>query len=308
MINKIELKEFVRANPKLVKIKETCLPNRFILKYDRSVFYKGNWNEFLQNCRGTVIDSDFNVIVAPPKKVFNFMEQGTKIHRDELCIWHKKINGFMACATIDPVTDKMIISTTGSLDSDFVGYAKEYLNDYEDVIRSAVGGTLLFEICHPLDPHIIPEKFGAYLIGYRKNNWEDQVFDSAYFTVLQLFAEQTKFKQAEFGWDQFDNIIEASRKIDFEGYMVYGQTSGTVLKLKSPYYLCSKLFSRMGVDKLDHILKHPDWATNGMMKNVDEEYFPLVNYLAKNKDLFLPMDEQKKVSYCRAFIEKEILE
>jgi hypothetical protein len=67
-------------------------------------------------------------------------------------IWTKKCNGFMAALS------GSLVTTTGSFDSDFTRMASEYVSDV------GIKETLLFEICHPNDPHIIPEKAGAYLI------------------------------------------------------------------------------------------------------------------------------------------------
>jgi len=62
-MNKIEFRDYVLAHPKLVTMKEyTSHPGLFVLKYSRKVFYDAMWNDYLENCRGTVVDKDFNVI------------------------------------------------------------------------------------------------------------------------------------------------------------------------------------------------------------------------------------------------------
>ena len=58
-----DLQKFVSENPKLVKMRETSNPELFVLKYQRSVFYDNLWDEYLEECRGTVVDKDFNLIL-----------------------------------------------------------------------------------------------------------------------------------------------------------------------------------------------------------------------------------------------------
>ena len=67
-----ELKQFVKDNPKLVRMNKTSNPNLFVLKYARSVFYNNAWNEFLENCRGTIVDDEFNIVSLPFTKIYNF--------------------------------------------------------------------------------------------------------------------------------------------------------------------------------------------------------------------------------------------
>ena len=56
-----DLQKFVAENPMLVKMRETSNPELFVLKYQRSVFFDNLWDEYLEECRGTVVDKDFNL-------------------------------------------------------------------------------------------------------------------------------------------------------------------------------------------------------------------------------------------------------
>lgn len=58
-----ELQKFVAEHPKLVRMRETSNPDLFVLKYQRSVFYDNLWDDHLEECRGTVVDKDFNLIL-----------------------------------------------------------------------------------------------------------------------------------------------------------------------------------------------------------------------------------------------------
>ena len=196
-MKKEDIKKFVEENPKLVTMREsTTYPGLFVLKYKADVFYKGLWNEFLENCRGTVVDKAFNVISRPFQKIYNFrVEERSPVLSDDVEIQaFRKANGFMA--TLTWYNNDILISTTGSLDSDFIGYTKEMMlthaswADWQLVLGNSEcrGMSFMFEVVHPDDPHIIPEKPGMYIIGYRDNTWESTVGHSR--AVLKVISSR----------------------------------------------------------------------------------------------------------------------
>ena len=65
------------------------------------------------------------------------------------------------CAVTYTADYGMIVSTTGTLDSNYVEMAKELLSITENN-RLKGNYTLVYEIYHPEDPHIIQEELGVY--------------------------------------------------------------------------------------------------------------------------------------------------
>lgn len=177
---KEKLKSFVIDNPKLVMLKP-IENNLFILKYKKVVFLKSLWNEFLEECRGAIVDSDFNVISRPFTKIYNFrVEDKSPVLSDETPVTaYRKVNGFMVALTW--YNGDILVSTTGSVDSDFVTMAKEMMlkhqswAEWQIELLSAKHHTLLFECVHPSDPHICPEKPGMYFLGLRSNSWDSSI-------------------------------------------------------------------------------------------------------------------------------------
>ena len=162
MINKQELKELLDNYPMLVRTKRSeRYPELRVVKYRPNVFYDNLWDEhpLLVECRGLVIDDEYNIIVKPLTKIFNRSENGTDIDRDELCTIVEKVNGFMGVVT--GWQGKNLVSTTGSLDSKYALLAEEYLRN----IPVLEGESMTFEIVDPSDPHIIKEKPGCYLLA-----------------------------------------------------------------------------------------------------------------------------------------------
>lgn len=299
MINPEELKELIDNYSNLVRAKRSeRYPELRIVKYRPNVFYDNLWNEhpLLVECRGLVIDDNYNVIVKPLTKIFNRFENGTDINQDEVCTIVEKINGFMGVVT--GWRGKNLVSTTGSLDSKYALLAEEYLKN----ILVLDGESLTFEIVDPSDPHIIKEKPGCYLLA--ANNTRGH-----YWASQEDLDYRIKFRNKIYGkffrpkWQEntkFSDAVKLAKLAKHEGYVVYG-SSGTTLKLKSPYYLTTKLFARMKGEKLIRLLK------NKAPFRVDEDYLPVVEYLRRNIDEFVQFDEQQKVQHVRKFIEKEIL-
>lgn len=315
MINPADLKEFVENNPKLVRRRESIRhPGLFVIKYSRDVFFKNLWTPMLQECRGLVVDENYKSVITPFTKIFNRFENGADMPPDMLVTRIRKVNGFMAAATM--VKDHgVVVSTTGSLDSDFVTLAEKWIS--MSVVKAPElyeeGQTFLFEIVDPSDPHIVPEKPGAYLIGRRGGGetlWGQYHSNPPYEEMLDEWAEKMGFLRPEWCIDLFENTVHEAKTCNHEGFVVYsdsrlpnGQYPEThCLKIKSPFYLVSKLFGRMGSEKLVRGLDNPQ----NLKQMIDEEYYPVIDYLQTIRDSFIMQSEQDKIATVRKFIEENL--
>jgi len=70
-MNKNELKKFVEDNPKLVSMRSAG-DGIFVLKYKKTVFFDNLWNDYLEECRGTIVDAEFNIVSRPFTKIYNY--------------------------------------------------------------------------------------------------------------------------------------------------------------------------------------------------------------------------------------------
>ena len=305
LINPLELKEFVEKNPKLVSRKESRrYPGLFVLKYQKRVFFDNLWylSPLLLECRGLVVDKDYNVIIKPFTKVFNHYENGTNINRDEECTVVRKVNGFMGVATYAPqITDKIIYSTTGSLDSDFVDIIEKHVRPFEHrLIKECIPTSHIFEICDESDPHIVYEEPGAYLIGA-----SDLPQGEAGEIALDHTANMWDMKRPDaFYRVIFSDVVNMAKGCKHEGFMVYGRQSGTAMKIKSKYYLVSKFLARAGENKLIDLLVKND--RQAFRQRFDEEFYDLLDHLIDNKEEFLASDEQQRLWKIQQFLEGKI--
>lgn len=284
----------------LVKAKR--VDGKVIIKYARSVFYKNLWlqHPLLVEARGHVFDElTGQLLVAPPTKVFNLHENGAgaDIPQDQMLSVVRKVNGFLACVTF--IKGEMLISTTGSLDSDFVHMARKHLEKLNwDAIGKPEGQTFHFEICDEYDPHITAELPGAYLIGQRAHSdlssaMEFHLNDTAY----QLGA----YRPGEFeaSWATILDMLNGCRH---EGFMIRDYITGeTLVKLKSPHYLTKKFLMRMGSLKVVQMFTDKE----ALMSTCDEEFYGVIDKITAYHTLesWGAMDDQERRHYIENYFE-----
>lgn len=305
-MNPIKLKEYVEANPTLVKLKPTSKENVFVLKYSNKVFFNNLFNEYLEECRGTVVDKDYNVISRPFSKIYNYgiESQSPVLDLDTQVVAYRKVNGFMVALTW--YDNDILVSTTGTIDSDFVQYAREMMlleqpwEDWVKVIKMNKEYTFMFECVHPSDPHIIPEDFGMYFIGARKNTWDSVVngYDGGiesgtYWKDFGLHVFNCKYAESEI--TTLAELLVKAKNCKHEGYVFYTK-DGVSAKIKSPYYLFKKFLVRCkNTNKL---------IREDIKNNLDEEFYPIIDAIQADINTFTSMEEQDRLTWIRKFLEK----
>lgn len=281
-------------------VKTKTVNGRVIIKYARKVFYNNLWlkHPLLVEARGHVFDElTGRLLVAPPTKVFNLHENGTTVDPTYLVDVVRKVNGFLACVTF--IDGEMVVSTTGSLDSDFVHLARKYLERLDwDAIGRPEGQTFHFEICDPDDPHITAEIPGAYLIGQRAH--------SDLTSALEFHLDDTAYqlKAMRPGWWSclFGKALETLAEVKHEGFMVrHGITSETLVKLKSPHYLSKKFLMRMSAHKVNQMFTDKE----ELLKTVDEEFYSVIHRITRYHDItsWGMLTDQERRAYIENYFE-----
>jgi tRNA splicing ligase len=273
-----------------------------VFKYAKKVFYDRLWetDELLLEARGMVLDDDGNKVIWPFTKVFNYLEYnaGAELWKDTQIVAPRKVNGFMAAARI--YKGELVVSTTGSLDSDFVVLARTHIEKL-NVSKMLPYLTYIFEICDSSDPHIVEEEEGAYLIGARRM---DHGFPMAYEYQLDDLAIEIGALRPEVFYGTFGELWEMVRECRHEGWMVrLAETEETVMKIKSPHYLSKKFLMRMGDKKVDNMFD----CKEEFMKTLDEEFYAIVNYITRwwDKDKWKATTEADRRAVIEKYFEKE---
>lgn len=275
-----------------------------VLKYKNKVFWDNLWHtdSRLLECRGMVVDAEDNVVIWPFTKIFNRFENGTDLPLDQPVVCTRKVNGFMAAASI--YDNEWIISTTGTLDSHYANLAKSLigLDNYPLLKLSNTWNnmTFIFEICDSSDPHIVKEDLGVYLIGIR-NHLNGEMLPEEALDILCL----DHWKRPNWEVINFDEVIKKSQEVSHEGFVVRDMNTGDLLlKIKSPHYLAKKFLMRGGDNKWDMIWDNPQEAK----KRVDEEYYSLVEWLrfAFEKEEWKSLDSQLRREKIETYFERNI--
>lgn len=296
---KDELKNYVETSG-LVNMKDAG-PGIYVLKYKKKVFYDNLWNEYIAECRGSIVDSDFNLVAYPFTKIYNYgIEKEAPVLSDDTQVTaFRKVNGFMVSVTW--YNGDVLVSTTGSTDSDFVGYAKEMMikhmpwTDWQMALMNddCRGMTFMFECVHPQDPHIVVEKPGMYILGYRENEWGSTVGHDPF--MLRDLGELFKCYVPESYTTNMVRLKQMAKECKHEGFVFY-TVDGVSAKIKSPYYLTSKWVARNPrTDKLIDMNKD-------IKHNLDEEYYPLVDAIRANIVEYTAMDEHARLAWVRNFV------
>lgn len=267
--------------------------NLITFKYHRRVMYDYLWKQYpeLLECRGHTYDvTTGELVLAAPTKTFNYLEDeridsnGVKtggywsdVPLDTRVDIYKKFNGFLANVSIH--RGEVIVGTTGTTNSDYARMAREMIfNRYtEERVKTFIPNlTYLFEICHPNDPHIVEESFGAKYLGDRSNITGDffpVAEDEAYYEIT--------LQQA------LDIVAECKH----EGFMVY-DAQGNCCKLKSPYYVGKKKLMRMKKDSVIKMFDRPKNKIDGM----PEEWYPIISEIVRifTVDQWLDLTDQQR--------------
>lgn len=293
-MNNIQMKEFVKNNPTLVTCRRSKnFPDLYVLKYKKNVFFDNLWNDQLEYCRGTVVDAEFNIVSKPFRKIYNYgiEERAPKLDDSTIVDAYCKVNGFMAALTW--YNNELLVSTTGSLDSEFVNYIRDHVtSEIEEVCKKNSHLTFLFECVHKSDPHIIPEDEGLHLLGYNNKVWDyDERIDPG---QLANFADQMKCKLPMHMQTDIGHLKELARTAKTEGFVAYTE-SGEAFKIKTPYYLLKKLLARS---------KNLNRLANPAIKEImPEEFYPLVDEIQKDVTSFMDKTEQERLTWIRNYLE-----
>ena len=295
-MNKDELKKFVLENPRLVSMKPAG-DGIYVLKYSKRVFYDNLWNDYLEECRGTIVDADFNVVQRPFTKIYNYgvEDKSPVLSEDTMVECFRKVNGFMVAVTWH--NGKLLVSTTGSTAIDYVDMANSFIDKRRETFELYVSNfpnlTFMFECVHENDPHIIVEKPGLYLLGYREKTWESRSQNDGLSLYHQyaLADHMVEWKRCTLG-----EVLKEVKTVRHEGFVFYTEDFKVSAKIKSPYYLTAKWVARN--PRTDKLL------TKEFKEQLDEEYYPLLDHIRANIEAYTVMDEQARLAWVRNYLEK----
>lgn len=291
-----------------------------VFKYSKRAFWDNLWDEspWLAKARGLVLDAGGAIVAHPFDKCFNYRENGAglDVPDDTQVVVVDKLNGHLGVVCAHPhQKGRLLISTQGSFGGDHVQYIKDYLPpaQYGRVCKflSQNDVTLMFEVLHPADPHIIeyaPEDHGLWLIGVRGKQlsdqpWLEQQVDEA---ALAMGLRRPAWRRMTKGELLASCRHDEDGLIKLEGWMVRAdaEEQPVLFKLKTAYYLVTKFLGRLSDNKAAHLYGHP----SDFKKTVDEEFYPLVDALVQAVPFaeFKSMPDEVRVAKVRELLQAQM--
>lgn len=285
----------------LIKVKESN--GLKVVKYQNKVFYNNLWNAhpLLKECRGLVLDQENNIVAHPFTKVFNIGENGTTFPKFPFSLVDKK-NGFLG--VLSRYDGEHLFSTTGSIDSEFVTMWKDMFMQNTDINSTDLHMltnrvTLMFEVCHPNDPHIIKEEIGIYLIGARSKAGR-MLLESELDAIASLFAWKRPKWRMVYNQEELDKLLSGCKH---EGYMVRDFDGNIVAKAKSSHYLGMKFLARCSKNKADKLYNASVETLFSI--GLEEEFVPVVEAIksAYTQEEWLSMSEQNRLTFIVSYLD-----
>ena len=262
-------------------------------KYHRKAMYDYLWYKIpeLLECRGHLYcNTTKELVQAAPRKSFNYLERNywSTMPLDTPVEMYKKVNGYMACATLH--NGELVVSTTGTTTSEYAQWAKELLlstyRNYDMLLDDKT--TTLFEVILPQDPHIVHERQGLHLLGVREKDTGD-------FYPMGAGARCT-----------LEQALEIAKHDRGEGFMMYPMLPdgsydyNNCCKLKTPYYIGKKKLMRMTAKNVEIMYKN-GFETAITLPNMWYDA-PRMIVSTVPKDTWLAMNDQQRRVILEDFI------
>jgi len=282
-----------------------------VYKYSKQTFWNNSWGEspLLLKARGLVLDPAGNIVSHPLDKCFNYLENGTglDIPDDLPVIGVDKLNGFLGIISSHPLKrGELLVHTQGGFGGDFVRYIHDCITPqikgqlHRFLAQNDV--TLLFEVLHAEDPHIIeyaPDMLGLHLLAVRGKQLTDEPWTE---TQVDVAAAQMGLRRPTWGKMTFGQARQYMRTCKTEGLMVRADTpqQAFLLKMKSPFYLTTKFLGRLSAGKIKHLFANP----RDFKKTMDEEFYVVIDKLVENYTLeqFQGFTDDERVAEMRNLI------
>lgn len=214
-----------------------------ILNYTEQTQYEKMWNEVTKQCRGLIIDEDWNVVARPFDKFFNYgeydMDKSLMDYRVEVT---DKMDGSLGILFgIDPNRTSTVdmywypqwhVATKGSMVSDQACMMQDILNDKYSHLSLDVNWTYMFEIIYPGNRIVIDygDTADLFLLGARHN--ETGLVRSA-----EAVTEWTGPKTQTFSYKTLREALEAPPRPNAEGFVVYFPDLDYRVKIKQDDYV-----------------------------------------------------------------------
>jgi len=236
-----------------------------VLNYTEQCQFKKVWDETTMLCRGLILNTKTNEIMARPfQKFFNWQERiinGEAIP-NETPIITEKIDGSLIIHSM--INDKDCFSTRGSFVSDQAIWAANWWNKNIKKDYYVNGYTHLFEAVFPQNKIVVLYDFtGLVYLGSVNNKTGRTIF----FDMPAPIRTVNKIGNIE-----LSKLLEMDKENE-EGFVIHFPISDLRLKIKFPQYVkLHKIITQLSTIGIWEILKSGG-DFKDIIKNIPDEYY-----------------------------------
>lgn len=220
------------------KVSHPTLP-LYILGYSEKAQFERRWNAATLNCRGLIVDHDYNIVARPWRKFFNLGEGYAEFDWDSPVEVTDKVDGSLGILYHNPLSSfrgygrDSLIATRGSFASDQAIHAtKVWQEKYSSLIFDP-SWTYLFEIVYPANRIVLDYKGMDDLVLLGAVHLEHDIYigpgeASAYLNWTGPVAETFQYRTLQ-------EAFSADPRPNAEGYVV--RSGSKMVKIKQVDYI-----------------------------------------------------------------------
>lgn len=269
----------------------------FILNYTAAAQFDWNWNDVTLNCRGLVIDEEYNIIARSFPKFFSYEQLNGQLPVGDFVV-EEKMDGSLLLAFY--YKGELITATRGSFESEQAIKGKEFIEALEFPTSTSFicGGTMLFEVIYNDNRIVVDYDFeGLVLLSEMWDDGHESPQDFLDRWAIILGVRRPKV----YTFNSLDEILNCNES-NIEGFVLKYE-NGERVKIKTDDY---KRLHRLitGVSEKTVWESLRDDTFNELIENVPDEFYVWVQnvklQLEKNfKNIYnSAIKEYNKLDWC----------
>jgi hypothetical protein len=245
----------------------------YILNYTAAAQFDWVWNDVTLNCRGLVVDEDYNVIARSFPKFFSYEQLDGKLPAGEFVV-EEKLDGSMLL--VFRYNGEIITATRGSFESEQAIKANEFLSeDYK--VRLHSGESWIFEVIYKENRIVVDYDFeGLVLLDVYKIT----KFNT---NAVNWLAKHFGFRRPKvYSFNSLEDILKCN-ETNIEGFVLH-YANGERVKIKTDdYKRLHRLVTGVSEKTVWEALKENRF--NELIENVPDEFYSWVHRVKLNLDI-----------------------
>lgn len=238
----------------------------YILNYTAAAQFDWVWNDVTLNCRGLVVDEDYNIVARSFPKFFSYEQLDGKLPEGEFVV-EEKLDGSMLLAF--RYNGELITATRGSFESEQASKAQDFLKDFN--VKD--GESWIFEIIYKENRIVVDYDFEGLVLLDVNDLRVPQL--KATENILNTYAKWFGFRRPKiYSFNSLDEILNCNDS-NIEGFVLH-YANGERVKIKTDdYKRLHRLVTGVSEKTVWEALKENRFSE--LIENVPDEFYDWVH-------------------------------